>query len=500
MSNLGFQAIYNLLNGLEGVRCERTFLWETGGSGTLELGRPLRQFPLVGFSMSFELDTLNLLEILHRAHIPLLASQREEGDPLIMVGGPCAFLNPEPLAPFVDIFIVGEGEGILPPLMKVIETAGSREEILETSAQLEGIYIPRFFQVDYLPDGRIQAIRHLPPAPKRVKRQWVHRLSAFATFSSVITSQSHFKNMCLIEVQRGCGYGCRFCAMGSIYHPLRHRSLDSLRSQVGEAHKRGARIGLVGSAVADLPGLWQLCRQLTPSDEGMGISSLRADRLTSALIGKLAELGMRTITIAPEVGSERMRRVINKKVTEEDILRTATLAVEAGISQLKLYFIVGLPGEKEEDIRAILALVRRVSRVPGLRKIAVSASTFVPKAATPFQWVPMEKELILRRKMRILAQGLRPLRGVIFTAESPRRSLWQGALAMGDRRVGMVVWHHQVEELTWAKAWRKVGLRRDFYVHRERSYEEILPWDIIDHGVIKAQLWGEYLRAKEKTG
>jgi radical SAM superfamily enzyme YgiQ (UPF0313 family) len=195
-----------------------------------------------------------------------------------------------------------------------------------------------------------------------------------------------------------------------------------------------------------------------------------------------------------------MRRVINKKVTEEDVLRTATLAVEVGICQLKLYFMVGLPGEKEEDIGAILNLVRKVARVPGLRKIAISVSAFVPKAATPFQWVPMEREMLLRRKMRILAQGLRPLKGVTFAGESPRRSLLQGALAMGDRRVGMVVWHHHVEELTWARAWRKAGLERDFYVHRERSLDEILPWDIIDHGVTKAQLWREYLRAKATAG
>ena len=500
MSNLGFQVVYDLLNGLEGVRCERTFLWETGGSGTLESGRPLRQFPVVAFSVPFELDYLNLLQILHQAHIPLLASQRKQGDPIVIVGGPCAFLNPEPLAPFADLFVVGEGEDLLPSLMEIIKAAGSREEILEACARVTGIYVPRFYQVSYFPEGPIKAIRHRSPAPQRVKRQWVGDLDVCQTISTIITPLSHFKNMCLIEVQRGCAYGCRFCAMGSIYRPPRHRSVDSLSLLIERAQKRSRRIGLVGSMVADLPGLPELCLLMASSGDGLGISSLRADRLTPSLVNKLAELGMKTITIAPEVGTERMRRVINKTVTEEDVLRTASMVAEAGIPRLKLYFVVGLPGEKAEDVVAILGLVRRVRQVPGLRKITVSASAFVPKAATPFQWAQMKRELVLRQKMLFLARGLRAMKGVSFTGESPRRSLWQGVLAMGDRRVGMVIWHHLMEGLSWPQAWRKVGVERDFFVHRERAFGETLPWEIIDHGVSKTKLRDEYLRAEEAAG
>ncbi len=500
MSNLGFQGVYNLLNRLEEVRCERSFLWETGGARTLESGRPLDQFPLVAFSVPFELDYSNLLEILRRAHIPVLARQRREEDPLIAVGGPCAFLNPEPLAPFADLFVVGEAEVILPQLMKVFLTASSREEILEASSQLAGVYVPCFYQVSYLPDGRIKAIQHQPPAPIKVARQWVHDLSAHHTFSPIITPWSHFKNMGLIEVQRGCGYGCRFCAMGSIYRPLRHRSVESLSTQIQTVRKATQRIGLVGSAVADLPELQHLCQQMAVLGAELGISSLRADRLTAPVIRNLADLGVQTLTIAPEVGSERMRRVIQKQVAPEDILRTAHLAVEAGITQLKLYFIVGLPEEKEQDVLGIVGLVEEIARTPGLRKISVSVSAFVAKAATPFQWAPMDKQLVLRRKMHQLAQGLRPFRGVSLAGESPRSCLWQGVLARGDRRVGMVMWHHQVEGLTWAAAWRKAQLERDFFIHRARQLEEILPWDIIDHGISKAQLWAQYMRAKEAAG
>ena len=500
MSNLGFQAIYSLLNGLEGVRCERTFLWETAGSGTLESGRPLSRYPLVAFSVPFELDYLHLLEILRRARISLLAKERRETDPLIQVGGPCAFLNPEPLAPFVDLFVAGEGEMVLPSLMDILQTAGSKEAFLGASARLPGVYVPHLYRVSYFDDGRIQSIRHQPPAPPRIKRQWVPHLSACQTLSPITTPLSHFKNMCMIEVQRGCAYRCRFCAMGSIYRPLRHRSLNALSSQIKQARIRGERIGLVGSAAADLPGLEELCLLLSPSGEGIGISSLRADRLTPSLIRKLGQLGMQTITIAPEVGSERMRRVIDKKVTPHDVLETATLAAKAGIPKLKLYFIIGLPGEGEEDLLAILALVQKVTQVSNLQAITVSASAFVPKAATPFQWAPMNSEKVLRQKMRLLAEGVKRLGGVTFAGESPRLSLWQGLLAMGDRRLGMVMWHRQVEGLTWNRALRKAGLDRDFYVHRERSFQEILPWDIIDHGITKKRLWDEYLKAKQVMG
>lgn len=500
MSNLGFQAVYGLLNSLEGVRCERFFLWETGVSRTLESGRSLAQFPLVAFTVPFELDYLNFLEILHRARIPSLASQRKESHPLICVGGPCAFLNPEPLAPFVDFFVVGESENLLPSLMEIFHFAGSREEILEDSVGIPGIYAPCFYQVSYLPDGRIEAIEHRPPAPERVKRQWISDLNACLTLSPIITPLSHFQNMCLMEVQRGCGHGCRFCAMGSIYRPFRHRSLDCLSLQIQEAKKRSQRVGLVGSAVSDLPDLEELCLVVASLCDGLGISSLRADRLTSSLLKRLSKLGMRTITIAPEVGSERMRRVINKTVTQQDVLQTAAFAGEAGIQRLKLYFMVGLPKETEEDVVAIRTLVESIHQVPGLRKIAISVSAFVPKAATPFQWAPMETEAKLRRKMLLLAQGLRPLKRVTFSGESTRRSLWQGVLAMGDRRVGQVLWHRQVEGLTWNRAWRKVGVERDFYVHRERQYREVLPWEIIDHGVSKTKLWAEYMRAKSADG
>jgi len=500
MSNLGFQAVYGLLNSLEGVRCERFFLWETGVSRTLESGRSLAQFSMVAFTVPFELDYLNFLEILHRARIPALASQRKKGHPLICVGGPCAFLNPEPLAPFVDFFVVGEGESILPSLLEIFQFAGSKKEILEASVRVPGIYAPCFYQVSYLPDGRIEAIRHKPPAPDRVKRQWISDLNSCLTVSPIITPLSHFQDMCLVEAQRGCGHGCRFCAMGFIYRPVRHRSLDSLSLQIQEAKKRSQRVGLVGSAVSDLPHLEDLCLVVASHCDGLGISSLRADRLTPSLLKRLSRLGMRTITIAPEVGSERMRRVINKTVTQQDVLQTAAFAGEAGIRQLKLYFMMGLPEEREEDVVAIRTLVENIRQVPGLRKIAISVSAFVPKASTPFQWAQMMTEAELRRKMLLLAQGLRPLKGVTFAGESARRSLWQGVLAMGDRRVGQVLWHRQMEGLTWNRAWRKVGVERDFYVHRERSHREVLPWEIIDHGISKAKLWAEYMRAKSVAG
>ena len=497
MSNLGFQAVFALLNDQSGVACERTFLWESGGSGTLESGRPLRQFPIVAFSVPFELDYENLLEILRRAEIPLLSSQRRTADPIVVVGGPCAFLNPEPMVPFVDLFVIGEGECVLPPLVRIIAQVDSRDDILRASVRIPGVYVPRYYHFSFLPNGRIGSIRARPPAPRRVKRQWAHQLDSFATFSPITTPQSHFSDLCLIEVQRGCAYRCRFCAMGQIYHPFRQRSAVVLRHQIVESLEQSRRIGLVGSAVADLPGLLELCEWMSLREVELGISSLRADRLSPELVTNLAQLGMRTVTVAPEVGSQRLRRAINKSVTEEDVLRTASLLAEAGIPHLKLYFMIGLPWEREEDVLAIISLVRNVRRVSRTVMLTISVSPFVPKAATPFQWAPMEPESLLRRKMRQLSSQIRSLKGVKFTAENSRQALWQGVLARGDRRVGMVLWRHFWQGLTWAQAWRQEGLRPGFFVHRELDVTEILPWDIVDHDVSPEALWAEYQRAKE---
>ena len=502
MSNLGFLAVYGLLNDLEGVRCERTFLWETEGSGTLESGRPLNRFSMVAFSVPFELDYINLLRMLYRDGIPLLSSERKESDPVVIMGGPCAFLNPEPMAPFMDLVAVGESERILPGLVDLFRSGSPRSELIERSARIPGIYVPRYYQIDYHPRGPIGTVTPLHPAPQKIERQRTPDLDSFATISSIVTPRSHLKNMTLLEVQRGCAYHCRFCAIGQIYRPLRHRSAGILKDQIQGAGDLSARLGLVGSAVADLPGLMELCREMSSQGLELGLSSLRADRLSEELIGQLAGLGLRTLTVAPEVGTERLRRVIDKSVRPEDVLRVARLASEAGIARLKLYFLVGLPWERQEDIEAIAALVEHIRAGSQLRGVTVSVSPFVPKATTPFQWAPMEEEPLLRKKLDYLAERLRPLKGISFAAESPRRSIWQGVLARGDRRVGQVLWHHLREGLTWARAWRRVGengapVDKAFYAHRRRDRGEVLPWDFIDHGVSREHLWTEFQRARE---
>jgi radical SAM superfamily enzyme YgiQ (UPF0313 family) len=496
MSNLGFQAVYALLNSQEEVRCERTFLWETDGAGTLESGRPLNQFSIVAFSVPFELDYINLLSILRRARIPLLASQREAKDPIIVVGGACASLNPEPMAPFVDLFVVGEAEDVLPALIGILKESDSREERIEKSLRLSGVYVPSYYQVSYLPDGPLRAMRPTAPAPRKVARQWVRNLDLHPTISSIVSPLSHLKDMSLLEVQRGCGYRCRFCAMGQIYRPLRHRSAKALGYWIGKAAEKERRVGLVGSALAELPGLLDLCRQMSAQGLELGLASLRADRLDVLLAGELARLGVKTLTIAPEVGTERLRRVINKSVSAQDVLRTASLAAQTGIFRLKLYFLVGLPWERQEDLTAIVSLVEQVRQTTGLKAVTVSVSPFVPKASTPFQWAAMDRETVLIRKIRYLAGRFRPMKRVSFSGESPRRSVWQGILARGDRRVGMVLWHHLMHDMTWAKAWQQMEIDGEFFVHRERDRRETLPWDFIDHGISKQSLWAGYQRAR----
>jgi len=432
----------------------------------------------------------------------LLSSRREETDPIVVMGGPCAFLNPEPMAPFMDLVVVGESEHILPRLMDLFREGGSRSELIERSVRIPGIYVPRYYHVEYLPEGPIGSVTSQRPASGRIERQRTSDLNTFATISSIVTPLSHLKDMTLLEVQRGCGYHCRFCAIGQIYRPLRHRSAGALKDQIRTAGDLSERLGLVGSAVADLPGLLELCGEMSAQGLELGLSSLRADRLSRELIGQLAELGLRTLTVAPEVGTERMRRVIDKSVRPEDILRVARLASEVGIVRLKLYFLVGLPWERQEDLEAIVELAGSIRKGIRLQGVTVSVSPFVPKAATPFQWAPMEKEGNLRKKLQYLAQRLRPLKGISLKAESHRRSIWQGVLARGDRRVGKVLWHHVAEGLTWARAWQRIGEKgarvdKAFYAHRPRDREEVLPWDFIDHGISREYLWAEFRRARQ---
>ncbi|PYM30679.1 MAG: radical SAM protein, partial [Candidatus Rokuibacteriota bacterium] len=368
MSNLGFQTIYRHLNALPGVVCERVFLPDpedvtelrrTGGVPfSLESQRPLTDFHMLGFSVTYEGDYINVLRLLTLAGIPLRAAMRRPHDPLVLMGGVCAFSNPEPMAPFMDVIAVGEGEELVVELIERYRGGdGDRETLLDALAAVEGIYVPERYAVAGAPGGGLAAVTPRAGAPAIVTKRRLKNVNAFETIATVKTPSAEYGHMALLEVGKGCGRGCRFCLEGQVYRPVRHRSLDALRETVAQLAKSGeTRIGLVGACVSDYPWIGDLLKIVEENGLEVSISSIRADSLTDGLVEALARGGHRTLTVAPEAGTERLRRVIRKAITDEQIVAACDLVRAHGIPNLKTYFMIGQPTETREDVEAIPAL------------------------------------------------------------------------------------------------------------------------------------------------
>lgn len=509
MSNLGFHTIYRLLNNYEDVVCERVFLPEDNGSThsglrSMESQRPLVDFDIIAFSISFENDYPNLLTLLTEAGIPRWSSERDTPHPLVIAGGVTAFLNPEPIAPFVDCFLVGEAEPILRVFLDVYIKHSNKEELLEAlAAHVPGVYVPALYDVIYNPDGTIAGFRPKSGVPAKVHRVAVEDLSSWDTSSIILTPHTTFGDTYLIEAGRGCPHGCRFCAAGFVYRPPRFRPKDALQNCLEKGTIRSNRIGLIAAAVSDVPNIEELCRKALNQGVQLSFSSLRADRLTPELLSILRRSGLKTVTIAPDAGSERMRRVINKGINDQDVLRAADFLVGAGIPNLKLYFMVGLPTETMLDVEAIVALCKQVkhrflkaSRTKKrIGQITVSLSSFIPKPFTPFQWVSLEDVKILKAKIKHVKEGLRRVANVRVHADVPRWAYIQALLSRGDRRTAQLLAAVHENNGNWAKTLKASIINPDFYVYRERSLDEILPWDFIDHGINKAFLIEEYHKA-----
>ncbi|MBW1840342.1 MAG: radical SAM protein, partial [Deltaproteobacteria bacterium] len=483
MSNLGFQSVYHLLNRIDHVVCERAFLPEKNTSATrrvttIETGSFISDFDIVAFSFSFENDYPNLLTILDRERLPLWSSDRGTPHPLLIAGGVACFLNPEPIAPFIDCFLIGEAEAILPrffdtSLFDLLEM--DRASCLETLAQnIPGTYVPAFYRPEYTRDGTLLAFEPTADVPTTIKRVFVNNLSESPCCSTVLTPETSFERTFLIEVGRGCPHGCRFCASGYIYRPPRFRSLSLL----SECLQRGAsltdRIGLVGAAVSDLPGITRLCERVDPDNVRLSFSSLRADALSNELIAVLKKNRVKTATIAPDAGSERLRNVINKGLTETDILKAAENLVSAGIPNLKLYFMLGLPTEMPEDVDAIVELCKKVkhnflksSRTrKRIGEISVSISSFVPKPFTPFQWVAMEDMQTLKKKIKKVKSGLKRVSNVTVHADVPRWAYIQALFSRGDRKIAQVLSLAHDNQGNWPKTFKASPANTDFYVYR----------------------------------
>jgi len=510
MSNLGFQTVYRLLNQMPDVVCERAFLQDekfpkNGEVRSIESNALISNFDIIAFSISFETDFLNMIAVVEKAGLPLQSCARGDPHPLVIAGGVTCFLNPEPVAPFVDCFLIGEAEALLPRFFSFYDPGLDRKSLLERlAANVPGLYAPAFYTPGYNRDGTLRSFDAEAGIPASVKRIIVEDLSGTSTVSAILTPHTTFSQTCLIEVSRGCPHGCRFCGAGFVYRPPRFRPAELLEKNIEAAAVHAQKIGLVGAAVSDLPDVEKLCEIASKKKMKVSFSSLRADALTPELSASLAQSRIKTATIAPDAGSERMRTVINKGITETDILDAAQRIVESGIPNLRLYFMIGLPTETFEDVEAIIVLCRQIKerflKASRPRKrmgtITVSITPFVPKPFTPFQWAAMETQGELDRKIKHIRGGLKKVSNIRVQAEPPRRALIQAFLSRGDRRVSDLLRLALENQGNWAKTLKASSLDIGFYVTRQRTVEERLPWDFIDTGIKKEFLIQEYERAK----
>ena len=515
MANLGFQAVFEILACHPRVRCERAFLPDRDDPDrdvvSLESGRPLRDFELVAFSISFESDYLHIVDVLEAAGIAPLREQRSSG-PLLIAGGPATFLNPEPIADFFDLFLIGEGEEMIPEFLAryvaARDAGGGRTGVLDATAEVEGAYRPDRYTIDYAADGTIQSVSYRGPGGGAVKRRLIADLDRFSTASKVLAPEAVFGDMYLVEASRGCEWGCRFCAAGYMYRPIRSRSVDNLKETVAAGLEARPTIGLVGAEMASVPGIAELCEFVADRGGRPSPSSLKADVISRRLATALGRSATKSVTVAPEAGSERMRRVINKNLTEPEILRAADWLVGSGVQAMKLYFMIGLPTETHEDVVAIVELTKKIrarfQRDGRVQRLTLSINPFGPKPWTPLQWEPMEDLKSLKGKIDYLRREIGRLPKVTCDVESPREAYYATLLSRGDRRVSRLLlaihaaggdWWRVVQEHRRAARDGEQGLDPDFYVRRAYAVDEILPWDFIDHSLHKRFLWVERTRA-----
>ncbi len=506
MSNVGFQAVHRFFRLLPDTVSERFFLpdraelEEYRRTGlplrTLESGSPVRGFDVAAFSITFEPDAVHLVRMLQLAGIEPLARDRTARDPLVIAGGPVTFLNPEPLAPFVDAFGVGEAEALLPSLVEALR-AGPRAERLGRLAAEPGFYVPETHEIEHGADGRI-ARRTVRGAPRvvRAKMGKDARFPPPATW--ILTRDTEMSGKFLVEVSRGCPTLCRFCWAGYNYLPKRSFEVERLLEAARAARPHTDGIGLVSTAVGAHREIVPLVTDLRDLGFRVSVSSVRFEDVRDEFVRPLAESGERTVAIAPEVGTDRLRKAIHKRVTNDEILDKTGILLDAGVRNLKLYLMIGLPGETAADVEGIVPLVRQIrdrvrARDPAGRTIA-SVNPFIPKPGTPFQWRPMASLPVLNARMRYLQRELGALSGVEANLKSPRLERLQAILAVGDRRLAPVLLA-LAEGRGLAPSLRDAGLQADFFLHRQRGLDEQLPWSFLDNGMKESLLRDQLAKA-----
>lgn len=485
MANLGFQTIYRLFNEFPGVRCERAFLYEQfpGVARTLESGDHIRYFDIIALSISYELDFPNLVQILINAGVTPFSKDRHPREPLIMAGGAIAFMNPVPIARFIDFFYLGEIEpqlqSLLPLLIHSKEEQWGKSELLEKLNEADEIYVPKIHDQNRKRKKVYQSLREGSPQ-----------------YSPVISPDSHFKNMFLIEVGRGCGRHCQFCAASHIYHPFRIFSEQKIMSVIQTFCNDTKRVGLIGAALSDYPRLNNLCSELVNQGYELGLSSFRLDVINPEFLRILERGKIKTLTFAPEAGTERLRNVIHKNLSDEQIFDAAQAIADSQINQVKLYFIIGLPGETDDDITGIVDMVEKIQNIlrknKGLNAITISINAFIPKPFTPFQWLPMAHESEIRRKRKYLEKEFKKLSGVKFNRKSVKEEVLQGIFSIGDQKIAEAIYQKIKNNLDWSAAWQQTEIDAEAILYHQRKYEDPLPWDFIGYGISKERLWRQF--------
>ena len=519
MSNLGVQTLYALLNSHPSFLCERVFLPDPGDEVefvlrsiplfSLESQKSLADFDIIAFSISFENDYPNILKILDMSRITLSSHQRKEKEPLVIGGGISVTLNPEPLSYFFDLFMLGEGEEAIPEFLNIFEESRNlglckHETLRRVQKGIDGVYVPRFYSVTYNSDSLIETFDPIDSSfPEKIKRRYVRNINTFNTDQSIITPDTEFGDMFVTEVSRGCQRGCRFCAAGFVYRPARFRKPEILEQSITCGLDRQKKIGLLGTAVSDHPDLPLLCRSILEKRGRFSIGSLRLDRLNPEMVKLLRETGLKTVSLAPEAGSQRLRNVINKGITESHIFDSVELLIENEILNIRLYFMVGLPTESPEDINAIIDLAKRIKyhaikHTTGkkkFRKITLSINQFIPKPVTPLQWQSLTDTNLVRKRIRRISSALKKEPSIKVIHDLPKWNYIQALLSLGDRLVGKILLSVHKNNGNWPRAFKEVNINPDFYVYRRKDLDEILPWDFIDHGISRKFLIREYQRA-----
>jgi len=536
MSHLGMKILYHLINEREDTYCERVFAPWTDMEEklrqhrlplfSLETRDPVSSFDFIGFTLQYEMSYTNILNMLDLAGVPLRSRDRSASDPFVIVGGPCAY-NPEPLAEFVDLVVLGEGEEtineILDAYLEWKDEKGSREDFLLRASRIPGVYIPAFYDVEYDSKGRVASVKpNRSGVPERIVKRIIPDLDkAYYPKTLVVPYMEIVHDRIMLEIFRGCTRGCRFCQAGMIYRPVRERSMDKLlelaENLVGNTGYE--EMSLASLSTSDYSELENLARELMARFEksrvSLSLPSMRVDSFAKEFIEQVQKVRKTGLTFAPEAGTQRLRDVINKGVTEEDLAASVIDAFESGWNTVKLYFMIGLPTETDEDLDGIAALARRVAdcyysvdrekRQKGL-KITVSTSSFVPKPFTPFQWEPQDTMEVLREKQQKLQKHLR-MKQVNYNWHDPEVSFLEAVFARGDRRLGEALykawekgarfdgWAEHFSIDRWMEAFEDAGIAPAEYANRRREHDEIMPWDHIDTGVTKAYLWKEYQRA-----